>query len=215
MSTIVQSLALLAANSSVVQIENARYQRKQEKKERREIKKKEEVKKISNWEKLDESVKTLLLTASTNGADIPNKPSISLTKIIQAKTGTTVRLILHQKYPKLNMNLDLGLCTAIARGLILSASGPDNITNLSPFFTPPEEGAEELSNEDLLKIDLQAKVGNGLEEKDVKLLTKQKKIISTNAVNLEQQLQNVQNYVLNFLKKTPSSSFKTTNFTKE
>ena len=62
---------------------------------------------------------------------------------------------------------------------------PHAINNLSPFFTPPD-GAEEFSSEDLLKIDVQYKVGNGLDDKDVRMLTKQKKTIPKNAVDLIQ-----------------------------
>ena len=65
------------------------------------------------------------------------------------------------------MDIDVGLCTALSRGLILSMPSPHSINNLSPFFTPPD-AIENFSTEDLLKIDVQYNVGNGLDDKDVR-----------------------------------------------
>jgi hypothetical protein len=195
-SSILQTLALIAANSSAAQIESAKFQeimaassKERERREIKEIEKKEDSVKKSGWEKLDESIKSLILTASTDGVEIPDSPTDEFTKMVQAKTGPVIRLRLHQKYPSLMMNVDIGLCTALSRGLILSMPGTHTINNLSPFFTPPD-GCEDLSSEKLLKIDIQARVGNGLDEKDVKSLTRQRKTIPKNAVDLGQQIQN-------------------------
>ena len=109
--------------------------------------------------------------------------------MVQAKTGLVIRLRLHQKYSSLMMNVDVGLYTALSRGLILSMTRTHTINNLSPFFTPPD-GCGDLSSENLLKIDVQARVGNGLDDKDVRSLTRQRKTIPKNAVDLGQQIQN-------------------------
>ena len=69
--------------------------------------------------------------------------------------------------------MDIGLCSALSRGLVLSMPSSHTINNLSSFFTPPD-GAEEFSSEDLLKIDVQYKVGNGLDDKDVKMFNQAK-----------------------------------------
>ena len=71
---------------------------------------------------------------------------------------------------------------------------PHSINNLSPFFTPPD-GIEKFSTEDLLKIDIQYNVGNGLDDKDVRKLTKQTKAIPANAIDLIQQIQNFSNLI--------------------
>ena len=65
------------------------------------------------------------------------------------------------------MDIDVGLCTALSRGSILSMPSPHSINNLSPFVTP-SDGIENFSTEDLLKIDVQYNVGNGLDDKDVR-----------------------------------------------
>ena len=85
------------------------------------------------------------------------------------------------------MDIDVGLCTALSRGLILSMPSPHSNNNLSPFFTPPD-GIEKFSAEDLLKIDVQYNVGNGLDDKDMRKLTKQNKTIPPYALNLIQQI---------------------------
>ena len=86
------------------------------------------------------------------------------------------------------MDVDVGLCTALSRGLVLSMPSPHSINNLSPFFTPPD-GVESFSTEDLSKMDIQYHVGNELEEKDLRKLTKQIKSIPGNAIDLTQQIQ--------------------------
>jgi hypothetical protein len=195
-AAIIQSVALIASNSSVAQLETAKYHstlaeatKKAELREVQKAQKKEEAKHSSGWEKLDETLQTTILTASSDGVSIPDKPSHSFTKMVQAKTGTVIRLRLKQKFHDGMMDADIGLCTALSRGLILSMPSPHAINNLSPFFTPPD-GVETFSTKDLLKIDVQYHVGNGLEEKDVRKLTKQHKSIPNNAIDLTQQIQN-------------------------
>jgi hypothetical protein len=114
--------------------------------------------------------------------------------MVQAKTGTVIRLRIKQKFHTGMMDVDVGLCTALSRGLILSVPSPHTINNLSPFFTPPD-GVEEFSTEDLLKIDIQYNVDNGLDDKDVRKLTKQHKTIPSNAVDLIQQIQKFSNLI--------------------
>ena len=111
-----------------------------------------------------------------------NHPN-SFTKMVQAKTGTVIRLRLKQKFHDGMMDVDIGLCTVLSRGLILSMPSPHSINNLFPRFTPPD-GVESFSTEDLLKIDVQYHIGNGLEGKDVRKLTKQNKSIPSNAIDL-------------------------------
>ena len=201
-TSIIQSLALIATNSSVAQIENAKFQQSiakstkdAEARAQKEQQKKEESKKSANWEKLDDSIKSLLLTASTDGVSPCEQPSDTLLKIVQAKTGPVIRLILQQKFPTLCINVDVGLCTALSRGLVLSIPSPHTINNLSPFFTPPD-GAEEFSAEDFLKIDVQYKVDNGLDDKDVKMLTKQKKTIPKMPLTLFNKSKNFQKFAV-------------------
>ena len=88
------------------------------------------------------------------------------------------------------IDVDIGFCTALSRGLILSMPCSYLMNNLNPFFTPAD-GVENFSIENLLKIDIQYNVGNGLDDKDVKKLTKQHKTIPNNAVDLIQQVLNL------------------------
>ena len=80
---------------------------------------------------MDPSIKSLFLVASTDGLMIPTEPVQSLQDIVQAKTGTIVKMKLHQKHSDIMINVDVGFCTAILKGLILSLSSPQSINNLS------------------------------------------------------------------------------------
>ena len=125
---------------------------------------------------------------------MPDKPSENFVKMVQAKTGTVIRLRIKQKFHTGMMDIDVGLCTALSRGLILSMPSPHSINNLSPFFIPPD-GVEKFSTEDLLKNDVQYNVSNGSDDKDARKLTKQNKNIPSNAVDLIQQIQKNSNLI--------------------
>ena len=88
-TSIIQSLALIATKSSVAQIENTKFQeaiakstKAAEIRAQKEQQKKEESKKSANWDKLDDFVKSILLTASTDGALPCKQPSDTLLKIV-------------------------------------------------------------------------------------------------------------------------------------
>jgi len=87
------------------------------------------------------------------------------------------------------MDIDTGMCTALSRGLILSLPDSWSINNFSPFFTPPDSQGS-LTSENLLSIDVQSMVGNGIGEKELKLLTKQYSKSPTNAIDLINQIEN-------------------------
>ena len=98
-AAIIQSVALIASNSSVAQLETVKYHntlaeatKNAELRELQKAKKKEKAKQSSGWEKLDDTLKATILTASSDGVSIPKKLSDNFTKMVQAKTGTVIRL---------------------------------------------------------------------------------------------------------------------------
>ena len=201
MAAIIQSITLMATSSSAAQLESAKLQRVMaeafktaELRDKLKSQKKEEAQKESGWDKLDDTLKTTILTASTDAVSIPEKLTTSFIEMVQAKTGTVIRLRLKQKFHSGMMDADVVLCTVLSRGLLLSMPSPRSINNLSPFFTPAD-GIESCLTEDLLKIDIQYNVGNRLDDKDVRKLTKQTKTIPTNAMDLVQQIQNFSNLI--------------------
>ena len=99
MAAIIQSIALIVSNSTAAQLESNKLQRSMaeaskttELRDLQKLQKKEDAKLSSGWDKLDETVKSTILTASSDGASIPKKPSESFVKMVQAKTGMVIRL---------------------------------------------------------------------------------------------------------------------------
>ena len=90
------------------------------------------------WNKLDDSIKSTILMAMSDGISVPEKLTDGFLKLLQAKNGANFKMRLHQIFPHLIMDIDVGMCTAMSRGLFLSLPDCWAINNFSPFFTPPE-----------------------------------------------------------------------------
>ena len=86
------------------------------------------------WNKLDDSIKSTILTAMSDGIRVYDKPTDGFIKLLQAKNGANVKMRLHQIFPHLIMDIDVGMCTAISRGLLLSLPDCWAINNFSPFL---------------------------------------------------------------------------------
>lgn len=143
----------------------------------------------ASWSKLDDSIRSTILTAMTDGIRIPTEPTEGFKMIIRAKNGAVIKMRLHQKFSDHIMDLDCGMCTALSKGLILSLPDSWAISNLLPFFTPSDSYGN-LMSENLLQLEVQTMVGNGLGEKELKLLTKQISKVPTNVIDLIYQIQN-------------------------
>ena len=86
-----------------------------------------------SWRKINKSLKATILTAMSDGLSIPDSPTEGLQKIIQAKNGAVIKMRLHQQFKNNIMDLDVGMCTALSCGLILSLPDTWSINNFSPF----------------------------------------------------------------------------------
>ena len=158
--------------------------------------KKEETKGLKAWDKLNAKIKTIILRASSTVTETPTEPVESLHEILQCKGGAATQLELQLKNMGENMNLSVGLCTSLNKGLILSNPTPHHINNLSPLFTPPSHSTSSIdyghdnNNQNLLESAVQASDGNGLARDEVIKQTKQTILVPRNIHDLRQHVKN-------------------------
>ena len=81
---------------------------------------------------------------------ISNGPNKTVSAVIKCSTGARVQQylnhLLSSKYYCI-VNLNVGMCTAIKNGLLMSQPSPNEASNFSPHFTPPVDMNESLTAE--------------------------------------------------------------------
>jgi len=85
------------------------------------------------------------------------------------------------------MSLDLGLCTALNKGIMIILDDASTPNNFTPFLTPPVgDDEKEEENNNLLKLVVQEQ----FDEKDLVLLTKMDVIIPMKVYCLKHHIKN-------------------------
>ena len=107
---------------------------------------------------------------------ISNGPNKTVSAVIKCSTGARVQKylshLLSSKYYCI-MNLNVGMCTAIKNGLLMSQPSPNEASNFSSYFTPPVDMDECLTAEMQIRLEKQSKNGK-LSADDMALVTTQK-----------------------------------------
>ena len=107
---------------------------------------------------------------------VPDGPNGLMSTVIWCLTGARVQQILNHTLSVTHnciVNLNMGMCTALKNGLLLSQPWPNEVSNFSPHFTPPLLGSSEDSPELQLRLEEQSKNGKLLAD-DLDLVTNQK-----------------------------------------
>lgn len=107
---------------------------------------------------------------------VPDGPNELMSTVIRCSTGARVQQLLnHTLSTKHNciVNLNMGMCTALKNGLLLSQPSPNEVSNFSPHFTPPLLDNSEDGPELQLRLEEQSKNGK-LSADDLALVTNQK-----------------------------------------
>ena len=86
----------------------------------------------------------------TEGIMIPEKPSGTMNNVVRCSTGARVQQLLnHTLKAKFEciVNWDIGMCSALKNGLLMSQPSPNEVSHFSPHFTPPYHTNKDASAE--------------------------------------------------------------------
>ena len=111
----------------------------------------------------------------SDGYFIPTGPTKDFQAVIQSTTGA--RAMQHLQHMLVTgyrciVALQLGMCTCLKNGLLMSQPTPYDASNFSPHFTPPSNKEETISAAEQQKLEEQARNGK-LSDTDLSLITKQ------------------------------------------
>ena len=107
---------------------------------------------------------------------VPDGPNRLMSTVIRCSTGARVQQLLNHTLSVTHnciVSLNMGMCTALKNGLLLSQPSPNEVSNFSPHFTPPLLDNAEDSSELQLRLEEQSKNGK-LSADDLALVTNQK-----------------------------------------
>ena len=86
---------------------------------------------------------------------IPSGPTKVMNKVIRCSTGARVQQLLNHLLTNRHnciVNIQIGMCTCMNNGLLMSQPSPNEDTNVLLFFTPPIDIDEGLSTENQARL---------------------------------------------------------------
>jgi hypothetical protein len=149
-----------------------------------------EEKSSKGWKKLDETLKKIILFASsTDGESAATQPTERLKALINTKNGALVARLINS-WHDLDIVVQTGMASNIQKGCIISSNGPFSINTFSPFFVPAvRAGFNILSHDELNCLDF-ASQSNNLTSKDIKKMVYSHPYVPTEPYLFIAQIQN-------------------------
>jgi hypothetical protein len=149
-----------------------------------------EEKESKGWKKLDETLKKIILFASsTDGESAASAPTDRLKALINTKNGALVSRLINS-WHDLDIVVQTGMASNIQKGCIISSNGPFSINTFSPFFVPAvRAGFNIISHDELNCLDF-ASQSNNLTSKDIEKMVYSHPYIPTEPYLFIAQIQN-------------------------
>jgi hypothetical protein len=142
------------------------------------------------WKKLDETLKKIILFASsTDGETAASAPTERFKALINTKNGALVSRLINS-WHDLDIVVQTGMASNIQKGCIISSNGPFSINTFSPFFVPAvRAGFNILSHDELNCLDF-ASQSNNLTSKDIEKMVYSHPYVPTEPYLFIAQIQN-------------------------